>query len=603
MADRSRIPEVVAALVVVVLAVVLVVVLRGGGDEGGGGGDPGDSGGGDTQAGGPFEDGVRYAAGEGRGAEDGSTWDDAAPVTELDSLVTGAGPGGEVRLDATSPLELSNAETAAVVVGSGGEPDAPVTIRGVDPATDEAAPFTVSGTRPDPWVADDPTGPPFLELADGADHLVIEQLALEDVGEAITVTGGEHADLTITDVTATNIRRGLLVDAPASVAGARFERWDIQGFSKQALRFENGSTDITISDITADSLGQDGDDFLIGIGFSGNEAPGNSSITITNVSFTALVADYGEEYWQGDGITTEEFDHDIAITGLTVTGAYDSGVDLKSSDTTVTGCTITDAKRSIRVHPSAATGAAVVIDGCTSVDPRYPGGAGSAAHVQANGNVVVRNSTFTGGSGAPDRPFTVFDSDAAGAIEVTGSTVTLPVGAELYAAERGRVTIGATTVDGAPVTVDDDLQSPTELPSIAGVAPLETRGGGGDDGGGEGPATPDEPAAADGTDGPVTVADVTATRSERRVRVRVELAEPAPPEGFTFTWSTADGTAVDGVDYVARTNEATIPAGQSRTTVTTALVAGAPAGPPRTFTVTVTPASGAAVTATVTLTD
>jgi hypothetical protein len=586
----------VAALLVVVLVVVFVVVLQGGddgGDDGGGGG------GGETPAGGPFEDGVRYAAGEGRGAADGSTWADAAPVTDLDALVTGAGPGGEVRLDAGSPLELRG-NAAAVVLESGGEPGAPVTVRGVDPATDEPAPFTVSGTRPDPWVADDPTGPPFLELADGADHLVIEQLALEDVGEAITVTGGEHADLTITDVTASNIRRGLLVDAPASVAGGRFERWDIEGFSKQALRFENGSTDIAISNITADSLGQDGDDFLIGIGFSGNEAPGNSGITITNVSFTALVADYGEEYWQGDGITTEEFDHDIAITGLTVTGAYDSGVDLKSSDTTVTGCTITDAKRSIRVHPSAAPGAAVVIDGCTSTDPRYPGGAGSSAHVQANGNVVVRNSTFTGGTGPADRPFAAFDSDAAGAIEVTGSTVALPPGAELYMAERGRVTIGATTVDGAPVTVDDDLQTPTELPSVAGVAPIEERGGGG---GGESPDTPGEPATADGPAGPVTVADVTAARSGRRVRVRVELAEPAPADGFTFTWSTADGTAVDGVDYVARTNEATIPAGQSRTTVTTALVAGAPAGAPRTFTVTVTPPSGPPVTATVTLID
>lgn len=109
-------------------------------------------------------------------------------------------------------------------------------------------------------------------------------------------------------------------------------------------------------------------------------------------------------YFQGDGITTEEFDRQIVIKNGRVSNVGDGGLDLKSSDTLVENVEISGAKRSFRVHPmdSSNKGLAPILNRCTSRNPTtpvYPVGwplagqiaPGSQCAVQANGNVTAVN--------------------------------------------------------------------------------------------------------------------------------------------------------------------------------------------------------------------
>lgn len=145
-------------------------------------------------------------------------------------------------------------------------------------------------------------------------------------------------------------------------------------------------------------------------------------------------------YFQGDGITTEEFDRQIVIKNGRVANVGDGGLDLKSSDTLVDNVEINGAKRSFRVHPfdAANKGLAPILNRCASrncTTPVYPVGwplagqvaPGSQCAVQANGNVTAVNLYHEDAS--PDT--NVFHAESGGRITVMNSRVKRNGGSKL----------------------------------------------------------------------------------------------------------------------------------------------------------------------------
>ena len=387
-----------------------------------------------------------------QGIGDGSSYANRAAFSQLPTIVASAGPGTAVLLAA------GDAFTAASLTldhgGSAADDLHRVTVRGAN-ADGTPAFVTITGDRPSPHASGAAAGGTVFTVGPNASHLALAYLRFVNVGIAIHVTASSTpvTDLSIHDIKFANIRQLLDVRGPltssviADVAGV--------GFSKGFIELSStpGSDHLVIQRVTADSAWQDGD-WPVGVQIAGNTAAvANSFVTIANSTFSHILLDYAgdnTQYWQGDGVSTEEFDHHITISHVTVDGAGDAGFDLKSCTTVIKDSTVVDAKRSVRKH-SGSCKDIVLVDGLVSRYPNKRGGTGGQAHVSASsGNITLTNSTLFDDHSAAT---IVLDAELessglASALAVTSGAVTRLAAAPLTLTE------GASTATiGSAVTV------------------------------------------------------------------------------------------------------------------------------------------------------
>jgi hypothetical protein len=344
---------------------------------------------------------VRYIAPTPAGRADGSDWANAAPLQDLPKLLSQLAGGGEILLRADAgpysvpkPIMLGDRQSSA-----------PVTIRGVDPTGQGAAPLLV-GRRIKPYsVETADTGRPVFGLMTGANHLTFENLSFENVGNGCFSLAGVVEELTISDVKATNVRRFIEnIENGLASTGIDIHRVTIEGFSKQAIRLQNDTHDVLIEDVVADSQRQDGDRFAMGF---------HLTDTVHDVTFRRVTAmnswDTVSNYRNGDGFVSERETYGLRFEDTKSVNNMDAGYDIKASHVIFVRAAASGNKRNFRLW-----GSNIVMTWSKGADPIQRGGGGTQAQVWAGpaARFTIIGSTFAGG----DSNTVVFDleNDAVG---------------------------------------------------------------------------------------------------------------------------------------------------------------------------------------------
>ncbi len=315
-----------------------------------------------------------YIAPDGQG--DGSTATNAADLTQLNALIAQAGPGATIELAAgvynvDLPVALSN----------GGAHGAPVTIRG--PATGPGP--VLQGTRADPYDPLAEPGKPLFRLNAGADHLAFAGLTCQNVGNGCFLVAEPITDLSITRITATNVRRFFENAAAdggpdATINGLSISNVVVRGFSKGAIRLAYDTHDVSIVDVLGDSLQYDGDNFAIGVHLIDSV----HDVVIERVTMNNA-RDTIHDYWNGDGFAAEPDVYNLTFVETSASGNTDAGYDIKATNVHMVNVGASDNKRNFRFW-----GANTVLDGCFGANPNLRGGTGTQVQVHVVDQADVR---------------------------------------------------------------------------------------------------------------------------------------------------------------------------------------------------------------------
>ncbi|MGH8958152.1 MAG: hypothetical protein ACRDVK_05710, partial [Acidimicrobiia bacterium] len=233
------------------------------------------------------------------GSGDGSSVDNAAAISRLNSLIARVGPGGVIEISADAgPYTIAQ----PIGLSAGGMASAPVTIRGpLNGSSPE-----LRGLRESPYSAAGEPGRALFRLDAGANHLVFRGLSCVNAGNGCFHVAAPLRDLAISDVTAANVQRFFenragQGQADATIDGLVISNVRVSGFSKGAIRIGYNSHDIELAEIIGDSQRQDGDNFAIGI----HLVDSVHDVSIERVSMDNA-RDTIHEYWNGDGFAAEE---------------------------------------------------------------------------------------------------------------------------------------------------------------------------------------------------------------------------------------------------------------------------------------------------------
>jgi hypothetical protein len=372
--------------------------------------------------------GVRYVAPNPAGFADGSDWANAAALKRLPDLVMQLPQGGEILIRADQgPYHLN----MPLVVGDR-RSDATLTIRGIDPSGQGARPLLI-GERTQPYSPEAAaTGRSIFILGTGADHLTFDRMRFKNVGNGCFVLRGAVRDLTISRVSARNVRRFIenADDDGATVSGLVVRQTTVRGFSKGAVRLRNDTHDVLIEDVVADSRMQDGDLFAMAFHLDG---------TVHDVVFRCVVAmnarDTVTDYRNGDGFVAERETYGLLFEDTKAIDNMDAGYDIKASDVTFVRAAASGNKRNFRFW-----GSDIRMSFGRGADPIRRGGGGTPAQVWAgpSAKFEIEDSRFSGG----DANTIVFDLDPDAIGSAVRTTVQRAKGSDLcYLSEGAEMTL------------------------------------------------------------------------------------------------------------------------------------------------------------------
>jgi hypothetical protein len=362
----------------------------------------------------------RHIGPVGSGNRSGTDWQNAATLPDINEMVRLAGPGGTVHILAGPD---SYRMTDPIAISHGGVPGEPVTIMGVD-STGAPAKARIIGARTSPY----PTtredfaamnrGSDVFRLKAGADHLHFSFLEFRNIGNGAFLVQADIAGLSLEDMIVTNATRFFERDPDkmCTVTGLAIRRVSVDGFSKSAIRLDQNTSKVVIEDVRGDSLRQDFDNFAEGVDLSGNVHDVIFRRCVMRNSQQTLGPD---DFWNGDGFTTELGTHNIIFEECVASGNTDAGFDLKSSNVTLLRCKSYGNTANFKLW-----GKEVVMQDCVSEDPIHRGGNQKPVHVTApwGANVLVKNCRFTD----RNRDATVFHTDANDTVKPpVGSTITV----------------------------------------------------------------------------------------------------------------------------------------------------------------------------------
>lgn len=302
---------------------------------------------------------VRYVTPSGAG--DGQSWETAANLADLGTLIQRAAPGAEVRIAADAG-EYRCAETIEITAGGG--QNSPVRICGVSRETGEPLNAVLRGDRSASGI-----GLEGIRLLRGADHLAFLNLDFRDFGNGCFHVAAPVSDLTIEDCVFDNVYRFLENTAESGQAslvqfavrrcrGARVER----GFLRLRYRTRSG----VVEDCAAQGMPNEGGSIPAGCALDDSA----SDIVFRRCVMENFQQWHSGAYWNGDGFSDEPGNKDIRYEDCEARGSTDGGFDCKSRDVTLTGCVAEDNKRNFRVWDARAS-----LIGCTSRTPNFRGAA------------------------------------------------------------------------------------------------------------------------------------------------------------------------------------------------------------------------------------
>jgi hypothetical protein len=357
----------------------------------------------------------------GSGDRSGTDWQNAATLVDINEMIRLAGPGGTVYLLASAdPFRI----TDPIGISRGGVSGEPVKIMGIDSAGAPAK-ARIIGTRTSPY----PTtredfaamnrGSDVFRLKAGADHLHFSFLEFLNIGNGAFLVQANIAALTLEDIIATNVTRFFERDSNkmCTVTDLKVRRVSVEGFSKSAFRLDQNTSNVVIEDVRADSMRQDFDNFAEGVDLSGN---------VHDVIFRRCVMRNSQQtrgpddFWNGDGFTSELGTYNIIFEDCVANGNTDAGFDLKSNNLTLLRCRSYGNAANFKLWGKEK----VVMQECVSENPIQHGGNQSPTHLTApwGANGLVKNCRFTD----RNRDVTVYHTDANDTVKPpVGSTITV----------------------------------------------------------------------------------------------------------------------------------------------------------------------------------
>lgn len=331
-----------------------------------------------------------YISPTGSGLKDGSSAANAGTLSSLNNFIGAAGAGGQVLLLADQGAYQQN---TYLNINHGGTADASVTIRGVDSAGNSMA-AEIVGARAENWTPGQAEGTELFRLTGGASNLDFQDLSISNVGNGAFRAGSDLSNISISNVDAHNVTRFFEdyvsgAATTASVTGLTIQNVNIEGYSKGAIDLSYNSSNITIKDVVADSQGQNGGLFVVGVHLTDTVHDVTlDTVTMKNNNGNGTTG----QYWNGDGFTTENGVYNITFKDTVSSGNTDAGYDLKSSNTTLINTVAIGNDENYRLWSDSIT-----ITNGVSLDPNHSGGTGGLAHVwMADGaTATLDNFTFS----------------------------------------------------------------------------------------------------------------------------------------------------------------------------------------------------------------
>ena len=372
---------------------------------------------------------VRYIRPGGNG--DGSSWDRAASLKDLDRLIEQSSGGDEIWL--AGDRGTYNIGNQSITIDSGSRSDKPIYIRGVASRSGGESRPLIVGDRAENWSKGKRNGSEVFRLLNGANNLHFRDLNFKNVGNGAFRLGGDLKGLTLEDMNATNVRRFVENDDAgnantASVSDLTIRDINVWGFSKSAIHLKYNTNNVLIEDVFADSQRQDGDEFAMGVQLEGSV----HNVVHRRVTMNNATQRKGRnDYWNGDGFVTDWGTYNITYEDTFAAGSTDGGYDLKSRDTLLIRAHAADNKRNFRIWRNA-TMFDVVSD-----EPVRRGGGGTKAHVHVleEGNLTIKGGTFSGNDNVEN---IIFDLDDRGRLKVENAVIT-DNRYQLHTVEDGRI--------------------------------------------------------------------------------------------------------------------------------------------------------------------
>ncbi|HET6619973.1 MAG TPA: cadherin domain-containing protein [Dongiaceae bacterium] len=346
-----------------------------------------------------------YVSPTGSGLRDGSSRENAGTLGSLNTYIKAAGPGGQVLLLADQGAYSRGTQLS---ISAGGMPDAPVTIRGVDSSGNPMA-AKIAGTRAEPWAPGLSSGNDLFRLLSGANNLVFQDLAVENVGNGVFRVGADISNLTIRNVTASNVSRFIEdyvsgTATSATIDGLTVQNASIDGYSQNAIRLQYDTRNVVIQNVVGDSRHQDGELYIAGVSLAG-------TVHDVLISHTEMRNNYGAagptEYWNGDGFAAERGVYGLRFEDTLASGNADAGYDLKSSGTVLVRAVSKGNNRNYRFWSNS-----ISLEDSSSIDPLHSGGSASTSHVWlAEGAVATIDGLTFSDALLPKTLFDLRDGD------------------------------------------------------------------------------------------------------------------------------------------------------------------------------------------------
>lgn len=364
---------------------------------------------------------VRYIRPAGSGNHSGTDRHNAAALADINEMIGLVGPGGTVYLLADAGPYPT---TEPITISCGGSAGKPVKVTGIN-NSGKPAKTLITGTRTSPYpttAADFATirpGNDVFRLNAGADHLSFSSLSFRNIGNGAFCVRANIANLTLEDIVATNVQRFLerSGNAENTITGLKICRVSVAGFSKSVVRLDDNTSDVLMEDVLGDSMGQDFDNFPEGIDLSGKV----HDVVIRRCTMRNSQQTLGpEDFWNGDGFTSEKETYDILFEDCVASGNTDAGFDLKSNRVMLLRCKSYGNTANFKLWGNEK----VVMRECVSENPLRRGGAQDARHVTApwGAKVLVEKCRFTD----KNRHVIVYHTDANDDVDPpVGSTITV----------------------------------------------------------------------------------------------------------------------------------------------------------------------------------
>ncbi|UXN74521.1 hypothetical protein N8D56_05105 [Devosia sp. A8/3-2] len=374
---------------------------------------------------------TRYVAPAVQGTGDGTSRANAAALASINTMIAEAGPGGTVAI--ASHLG-DYAQTTPITLSAAGAAGNPVTITGMNAADEPTRPKFVGNRTA--WVSPATEagavnaaaygGNTLFAAAAGIGHLAFKFLRFERLGRIIDFSGITADGFLFEDCRGFNLHDGIYTNNLSAITNLVVQRCPATGFSKKFIRFHGACANWQVLDSHIDSRWQAGDNFAVGI-----ECADTAHDLLIEGGSTVNCRDTLTSYFNGDGVVSERTNRGIHILNHASNGHTDAGYDLKSEDSSVTGCAARDNKRNFRIWGGLETPIPLV--GCSSIAPHGRGG-GSVHHLWVDGGddagspggrVAVDGLVASGG----DEGMTAFYIDGFNStIALTGLDITLSTG-------------------------------------------------------------------------------------------------------------------------------------------------------------------------------